>query len=436
MTTSKYPTHLRAQRSLYNRTLDQNGLDAAVVYAGQPAYQFLDDNTYPFKVNPLFKAWLPVTDAPDSFVIHRPGNKPTLLFCQPVDYWHAVPEDPSGEWTEHFDIKVIRKLEDARAHVPEGNTVLLGDAPDSVLAWDFKHVNPEPVLNTIHFARAWKSEYEIDCMAEASRLGVRGHIAARDAYRDGRAEFGIHLAYLDATDLSDNELPYNNIIALNEHGAVLHYTHREREAPDDIRSFLIDAGAQYRGYASDITRTYASRPGPFADLVDAVDKVQQTLCDGVRAGTSYVALHEKATHALAEVLVDAQIIKTDAQSAVASGLATRFFPHGLGHYLGLQVHDVGGFMGNESGTHVAAPEAYPALRLTRTIEASQVMTIEPGIYFIPQLLDPLRDTHEGEVVNWGAVDELLPFGGVRIEDNVVATAGAPRNLTREAFAEA
>ncbi len=163
MTDAKYSAHLRAQRSLYNRTLDQNSLDAAVVYAGQPAYQFLDDNTYPFKVNPLFKAWLPVTSAPDSFVIHRPGRKPILLYCQPVDFWHAVPSDPEGEWTEHFDIQVIRKLDDARQHMPDGNVVLLGDAPDPVQSWGFKSVNPEPVLNTIHFARAWKSEYELDC---------------------------------------------------------------------------------------------------------------------------------------------------------------------------------------------------------------------------------------------------------------------------------
>ncbi|MFK7887939.1 MAG: M24 family metallopeptidase, partial [Gammaproteobacteria bacterium] len=107
-----------------------------------------------------------------------------------------------------------------------------------------------------------------------------------------------------------------------------------------------------------------------------------------------------------------------------------------GHYLGLQVHDVGGFMGNESGTHVAPPEAYPTLRLTRTVEASHVMTIEPGLYFIRQLLEPVRQGKSSANVNWALVDELYPFGGIRIEDNVVVTAGSPRNLTREAFAQA
>ena len=436
MSTSNYPTHLRAHRSLYNRTLEQNGLDAAVVFSGRAAMRFLDDLTYPFFANPLFKAWLPVTDAPDSFVVHRPGRNPTLLYCQPEDYWHAVPEDPSGEWTSHFDIEVIRSADDARAHMPQGRVVLLGDAPDSVRGWGFEQVNPEPVLNTLHFARAWKSDYELDCMAGASALGVRGHIAARNVFDAGGSELDIHLAYLTATRCTDDELPYPNIVALNEHAAVLHYTHRDRDKPKDGRSFLIDAGAQHAGYASDITRTYARENGAFRDLIKAVDEAQQSLCDGVRAGASYVSLHEAAVTALAQILVEAKVLTCDTEQAVTSGLASRFFPHGLGHYIGLQVHDVGGFMANESGTHVAAPEAYPALRLTRRLEASQVVTIEPGIYFIAQLLDPLRASRDSKLVNWTAVDAFTPYGGVRIEDNVVVTAGAPRNLTREAFAAA
>lgn len=433
MKKSSYDAHVRAHKSLYNRVLEQAGFDAAVVYAGRPGLHFLDDNHYPFKVNPLFKAWLPVIDAPDSFVIQRAGQIPVLVYCQPVDYWHAVPADPDPFWADRFDVKIVHTADAAREFMPAGKVAFLGEASDDILAWGFSEVNPERVLNTLHYARAWKSEYELECMAEASRIGVEGHRAAREAFEAGLSEFEIHLAYARATGHDDHGLPYQNIIALNEHAAILHYTTLKRDPPQEIRSFLIDAGGSFHGYVSDITRTYAKTDGVFADLIGEVDAVQQALCNALRPGLNYVTLHEQAVHDLAGVLQRAEIILCDAEEAVSSGLASCFFPHGLGHYLGLQVHDVGGFMGNESGTYVAPPEAYPTLRLTRTVEASQVMTIEPGLYFIRQLLEPLREGKSSKNVNWPLVDSLYPCGGIRIEDNVVVTASAPRNLTREAF---
>ncbi|MEM6638750.1 MAG: Xaa-Pro dipeptidase [Pseudomonadota bacterium] len=431
-----YASHVRAQRSLYNRVLEQSHLDAAVIYAGRPALQFLDDNAYPFKVNPLFKAWLPVLDAPDSFVIHRPGHKPMLVYCQPIDFWHATPDEPDPAWADQFDVQIVRHADDARAVMPEGRSVLFGDAPDAVRNWGFEQVNPAELLNTLHFARAWKTDYEIDCLTEATALGVAGHTAARNSFERGESEFDIHLAFLQATGLSDADLPYTDIVALNEHAAILHYTLRDHRAPSERRSFLIDAGAHAHGYASDITRTYSADKGLFADLIKAVDAVQQSLCNALRPNVDYVALHEDALVRLSGILADASVIKCSAEDAFANGIATAFFPHGLGHFIGLQVHDVGGFMANEGGTHVAPPEHSPSLRLTRTLEASHVVTIEPGLYFIPQLLDPVRESRHRDLIDWQAVDHLLPYGGIRIEDNVVVTAGAPRNLTREAFTTA
>ncbi|MFK7886317.1 MAG: Xaa-Pro dipeptidase, partial [Gammaproteobacteria bacterium] len=375
MKKTSYDAHVRAHKALYNRVLTQAGLDAIVVYAGRPGVHFLDDNHYPFKVSPLFKAWLPVIDAPDSFIVLRAGQTPTLIYCQPVDYWHAVPADPDAFWADRFNIEIVNTPEQARALMPEGKVAFLGEAASDILAWGFSEINPERVLNTLHYARAWKSEYELECLTEATRIGVAGHRAARDAFETGASEFDIHLAYAKATGLDDHTLPYQNIIALNEHAAILHYMTLKREAPAEMRSFLIDAGGSCNGYASDITRTYTTSNGTFADLILEVDTLQQDLCNQLKPGLNYVELHERATLALAQVLERAQIIHCSAEEAVASGLATCFFPHGLGHYLGLQVHDVGGFMGNESGTHVAPPEAYPTLRLTRTVEASHVMTI-------------------------------------------------------------
>src|SRR3546814_9661509 len=122
-------------------------------------------------------------------------------------------------------------------------------------------------------------------MREATRRGVRAHRAAERAFRAGASEFGIHLAYCQAAGQDANELPYGNIVALNEHGAVLHYTELGRLPPKPVRSFLIDAGASHGGYASDITRTYSADTGDeFQSLVDAVDAAQLEMCAPVRIG--------------------------------------------------------------------------------------------------------------------------------------------------------
>jgi Xaa-Pro dipeptidase len=115
-------------------------------------------------------------------------------------------------------------------------------------------------------------------------------------------------------------------------------------------------------------------------------------------------------------------------------LSTIFYPHGIGHLLGLQVHDVGGFMRDESGATIDKPAGHPYLRLTRKLEAGFVVTVEPGIYFIDQLLLSAReDSAKSRHINWSRVEQFRPFGGIRIEDNVAITASGHDNLTRKAF---
>ena len=234
---------------------------------------------------------------------------------------------------------------------------------------------------------------------------------------------------------TENELPYSNIIALNQHGAVLHYTDLNRAPPAHADSFLIDAGASFHGYASDITRTYAAKQAiEFQELVDAVDAAQRGFVGKVQKGTDYADLHIHAHHVLAGILRDQDFVRMSAESAVESGTSSVFFPHGLGHLIGLQVHDVAGFARNEVGDTIANPGGHPYLRLTRTLEPRMVTTIEPGIYFIDMLLAELKARPESRSINWDKVDKFRHFGGIRIEDDVVCTEDAPENLTRDAFA--
>ena len=156
-----------------------------------------------------------------------------------------------------MDVAIIRTPEEALQHLPKtaARCAILGE-PQSALG-EFVPNNPEAVVAYLEYHRAFKTPYEIEMMRAASRIGVRAHRAAERAFRAGASEFGIHLAYCQAAGQDANDLPYSNIVALNEHGAVLHYTDRDRMPPKPVRSFLIDAGASHDGYACDITRTYS-----------------------------------------------------------------------------------------------------------------------------------------------------------------------------------
>ncbi len=441
MTTAEWPIlyreHLDIVRSRADDALARAGLDALVVPSGTLHYQLFDDRDYPFATNPQFKAWVPLTRNPGSWIAYTPGAKPKLVYLQPRDYWHVVPQAPSGYWTPHFDIVVIREPEEALRHLPPdpSRCAILGE-PQSALG-AYVPDNPQKVVNYLEYHRAYKTPYEIAMMRAASARGVRGHRAAERAFRAGASEFGIHLAYCQAAGQDSETLPYGNIVALDAHAAVLHYTDRGTVAPRPPRSFLIDAGASHGGYACDITRTYAhDQAGEFQSMIDAVDAAQQRMCAQVRAGVDYRQLHLDAHLALAAILREFGVIRMSPEAALESGVSSAFFPHGVGHGIGLQVHDVAGFAASDAGGTIPKPDGHPYLRLTRTLEPGMVVTIEPGLYFIDMLLETLRQgPHAGEV-DWARVDAFRPFGGIRIEDDVACTDAEPLNLTRDAFAAA
>jgi Xaa-Pro dipeptidase len=138
---------------------------------------------------------------------------------------------------------------------------------------------------------------------------------------------------------------------------------------------------------------------------------------------------------LGDVLEEAGLIKLGGQEALEAGLTSVFFPHGIGHLLGLQVHDVGGVLADAAGHERQRPAGHPYLRLTRMLEPGVVVTVEPGIYMIDLLLKAARGDKRRELIDWDKVDALRPYGGIRVEDDVVTTAAAPENLTRGAFAQ-
>jgi Xaa-Pro dipeptidase len=417
------------------RALETCGYSSLLVHSGSLLTVFEDDRTYPFEAHAPFKVWTPLGDVPDCFVYFEPSRVPVLVFHRPADFWYKAADLPKAYWTRHFDIRPAPDLAAARTHLPRdlGRVAYIGDDFPELASWGVGAVNPRNLMRHLDYGRAAKTPYELACMREASRLGVCGHRAAARAFTEGASEFEIELEFMKACGLREQELPYNPIIALNDGGAVLHYQLLEKQAPTERYSLLIDAGAEFGGYASDITRTHALREGDFATLIGKMDEMQQTICAGLRAGVDWRDVHLR-THALTgKLLRDADIISCDADEAVASGVTSVFLPHGIGHLLGLEVHDAGGFMESPEGGDIPRPEGHPFLRLTRVLQKGFVVTVEPGIYFIDQLLDAARADARGSKINWSRVASLRKFGGIRIEDNVAITETGCENLTREAF---
>ena len=430
----EYPAHLAAVRHHFDAAMQTAGCDQVAIYAGALHIQFLDDSPYPFKVNPQFKWWLPLTEAHDSMLVYTAGKKPVLIYFQPDDYWHVPPAPPSGYWVEHFDIRVIKQASDAKRELPAADKrCFIGEWREEFASWGFAAVNPEALLNPLNYVRAAKTLYELECMRHANRSGVRGHLAAEKAFRAGASEYEIHEAFVMGSGQVDDQQAYHAIVALNEHAATLHYQHWQHAKPAAYHSFLIDAGTQFHGYASDITRTYSAKRDEFQALIDAMDAEQQALAARVKPGVDFKELHLETHHAVARILEKANLVKLPAEAMVDAGITSAFFPHGLGHLLGLQTHDVGGLQAGPAGGTLPRPEGHPFLRTTRVLEEGYVVTIEPGLYFIDALLDGLKAGANSRFVDWAKVDNYRKFGGIRIEDNVVAKRAGPENMTRDAF---
>lgn len=421
---------------------------AALLYSGSESPYYQDDQYPPFRAWGHFLRWVPV-ERPGQYLLIEPGMRPVFYAVVPQDFWHDQSLDLPEWWAREFEIVVLPDEKSLIKHIGHrlSDCVFLGDssrpgneAVTDALGIAGDHVNPAPLLAWLDYQRACKSDYEVHRITEANALAIDGHQAAHDAFLGDGDEYDIHLAYLQACRTLDEELPYPSIVALNQHAAILHYQHKQRRVRHENtpggRVLLIDAGCRVEGYCSDITRTWVT-PGThavFLALLEGMNKLQQQIIGEIASGMSFVTLHERAHYLLAELLLATDIARGSVDELLEHGVAQCFMPHGLGHMLGLQVHDVGGRQADRDGTLLPPPAHFPALRTTRPIESGMVFTIEPGVYFIPMLLDALRENlrerQQSSLLNWPLIDQLSPLGGIRIEDNIHVVSGGVHNLTR------
>lgn len=427
-----YAEHIARLLDETGRALEETGWGAVVIHSGLPAHRSgFDDQDWPLRPTPHFQHWLPLAVA-DCAVLVRPGRRPTLLHNTAGSYWEGRPAPESDVFWDAFDVVDVADPERVKDLLPAGvKLAFIGDDGERAARWGFEPAarNPADLLGHLDRTRVEKSAYEIECMAEAARRGAIGHRQVFEAFRAGdRSELELHLMFLLATGQDDAETPYKNIMALGPHAAVLHHVvyDRQRTGAAD-QSLLVDAGATYLGYQCDITRTAVkgsgAAAGVFGEMVRRMDALQQEVCARARIGLPFEELHDQTHWLLAPILRDVGLVHASDEEMVKGGLTRKFLPHGLGHSLGVQTHDV--------GCRLSPPKKEnPFLRNTTVIAAGQVFTIEPGCYFIGALMDEVRAGPLAARVDWRLLDSLRPFGGIRIEDNIAVGATENRNLTR------
>lgn len=222
-------------------------------------------------------------------------------------------------------------------------------------------------------------------------------------------------------------MPYGSIVGAGSNAAILHAvpTSRVVKSGDLI---LIDAGADVDDYCVDITRVF-SADGKFSSeqntIINLVKDAQRSSIELCRPGVEWRDVHLASAKVMAQGLKDMGILNISAEEAMSTGAISVFFPHGVGHMVGLRVRDVGGPPNPNPKKYAGA-----RLRVDMKLQQGHLMTVEPGLYFIEALLNDAETRQTfGDQINWNEALKWREFGGVRIEDDILVTTKGPQNLT-------
>lgn len=280
-----------------------------------------------------------------------------------------------------------------------------------------------------HHARRVKDAAELALIRRTAVATAAGFAKLKAELRPGVTERALQVE-LEAEFFRQGATRpgYDTIIGTGPNSAVLHFPPSRRAAREG-EFVLVDAGAEIDRYMTDVTRTYvAGRPTPFQrDLHQLVLEAEQHALARCVVGAEWRELHLAAAVEMVGGLVAMGVMRGRPESLVEQDAHTLFYPHGLGHMVGLGVRDGSG---QAPGRAKSTRPSLATLRLDLPLQAGYVVTVEPGLYFIPPLLnDPARRERYRDCVNWTLAEQHIHLGGVRIEDNVVVTNGAPENLT-------
>jgi Xaa-Pro aminopeptidase len=384
------------------------------------------DRTYPFHAH---SEYFYLTDR------NRPGG---VLAFDPQDGWFDFVVEVTEEerlWSGAVGGEVegvpFGQLPVWLGARRDRSVACLGAAPPESLEVSRDAALTEDLRLALDVVRRPKDEVELGRMRVAERATSAAFAAAVPALVAGSTERSVQIELETAAlRAGADAMAYDTIVGAGTNSAVLHFMPTDRRlATGDL--VLIDAGADYRQYACDITRTYpvgGRLSAEQQELHHVVHAAEQAAIARCVPGTEWVDVHMTAAHVIAEGLVAFGVLRGDPNALVESGAVWLFFPHGIGHLVGLGVRDAHGPLPSRRDS----PPPVKNLRINLPLQAGFVVTVEPGIYFVPAMLQhPERRAQHRDAVNWDRVDRLLEFGGIRIEDNVHITPGGHEILTAD-----
>jgi len=293
-------------------------------------------------------------------------------------------------------------------------------------------IDKESLYPVVCECRVIKSEAEIDVMRAAARISSEGHIAAMQNIKPGLMEYQTEAIFkFHCRLLGGRDVAYEGICASGRCASTLHYQDNDKPLVDG-KLILADMGCKFRGYCADITTTFPVN-GKFTqkqkEIYDAVLDANLSVMKAMKPGVKWDDMHLLAEKIIVQHLIKLGIVK-DApwEELMENRIGAIFFPHGLGHLLGLATHDVGGYMKGYP-ERIQKP-GLKSLRTRRTLEKGMVITVEPGCYFIDVILEnAYKDEVKAKYLNKEKIDEYYEVGGVRIEDDVVVTEDGMENFT-------
>jgi Xaa-Pro aminopeptidase len=421
----------------HRRALATHLSDGLIVLSAAPEAVRNGDVNHRYRQDSDF-LWLTGVEEPGYTLVLDARRGEETLFIPKLTQEHAVwmGHIPSlAEAGQAFGISDVRYHDDlgnALAKRARGQRTFYTDRRSFPLvrktAPRARNLRPQ-LREALDELRLFKDVGELTLMRKAGIATDNGHLAAMRFARPGLFEYQVQAEMEREFHLAGCALlGYNSIVAAGRNGAVLHYHHNA----DKLRAgdlMLIDAAAEYRGYTADVTRTFPVS-GRFTrkqrDVYEVVLAAQERCIEFAQAGHTTMDLQHLSETVLAEGLRDLGLLQGSTEELVKTRAIKVFYPHGIGHTLGLDVHDVRG-----AKKRVLPNRSDSKLRFRARLEAGFVITVEPGLYFIPALLnDPeVRKKQRGRV-NFAKAESYVELGGIRIEDDVVIRKeGPPLNLT-------
>ncbi|KIV96726.1 hypothetical protein PV10_00552 [Exophiala mesophila] len=434
----KYPAKAHARR--VSKFLTDRGFSSdGVIYLEAQKTRMVedDDQAEPFRQRRYF-FYLSGCKLPDAYLTYDIAKDILTLFIPPIDpesvIWAGLPESKE-EALQKYDVDHVLYSNEVNATLagygPSKTTTVYAipeQISEHITFLPFAETEFTSLRTAIDECRVIKDSYEIALIRKANEISTLAHIEAAKVTLHASNEQEIYGAFI-GTCISNgaHEQAYHSICASGTSCATLHYLRNDQPLRERL-NILLDAGAQYECYCADITRTFPVN-GTFSKeskvIYDLVDKMQSACFKLLKANVRWEDVHEHAHWVAIRGLKEAGILVGDEQEIFDKRISVAFFPHGLGHYLGMDTHDTGGHANYEDPDTM-----FKYLRVRGQVPAGAVITVEPGIYFCNFILDPvLEDPELSKYIDKSVLDQYWTVGGVRIEDDVHITENGYENLT-------